>query len=245
MAETELEPALYDAVIEALKDVIDPEIGVNIVDLGLIYGLLGELEKLGRLLGDAHDAHAAIGDAGRERGVDLRAQFALRTRNRIAVGIGPGVAEQGVEPVEHRVEALAGGAVGTVDRRAGRLGRQPHAEVAGDRVEAAGVDDTGAAAHRFFVVGVDHPLHPLRLAGQITLAQREHQGKGAVDQQQHGRRGQTEAASAVPRVCLEEPRVGCRLDSREGPIPGGTLNQSGLQGKSLGAQYAPPLIAIR
>jgi metal-sulfur cluster biosynthetic enzyme len=35
----ELEPAKYDEVIEALKDVIDPEIGVNIVDLGLIYGL--------------------------------------------------------------------------------------------------------------------------------------------------------------------------------------------------------------
>ena len=35
----ELSPAKYDEVIEALKDVIDPEIGVNIVDLGLIYGL--------------------------------------------------------------------------------------------------------------------------------------------------------------------------------------------------------------
>jgi metal-sulfur cluster biosynthetic enzyme len=39
LSELELEPAKYDQVIEALKDVIDPEIGVNIVDLGLIYGL--------------------------------------------------------------------------------------------------------------------------------------------------------------------------------------------------------------
>lgn len=39
MTARELEPAFYDKVEEALKDVIDPEIGVNIVDLGLIYGL--------------------------------------------------------------------------------------------------------------------------------------------------------------------------------------------------------------
>ena len=45
----ELDPAKYDEVIEALKDVIDPEIGVNIVDLGLIYGLQ-QSEEDGSLL---------------------------------------------------------------------------------------------------------------------------------------------------------------------------------------------------
>ena len=39
-ASYDLDPAKYDEVIEALKEVIDPELGVNIVDLGLIYGLL-------------------------------------------------------------------------------------------------------------------------------------------------------------------------------------------------------------
>lgn len=45
----ELPAAKYDEIIEALKDVIDPEIGVNIVDLGLIYGL-EESEEDGSLL---------------------------------------------------------------------------------------------------------------------------------------------------------------------------------------------------
>ena len=34
-----LAPALFDRVEEALKDVMDPELGVNVVDLGLIYDL--------------------------------------------------------------------------------------------------------------------------------------------------------------------------------------------------------------
>ncbi|MBB5631946.1 metal-sulfur cluster biosynthetic enzyme [Cryobacterium mesophilum] len=34
-----LESKLFDQVEEALKDVVDPELGVNIVDLGLIYDL--------------------------------------------------------------------------------------------------------------------------------------------------------------------------------------------------------------
>jgi FeS assembly SUF system protein len=38
---SEVEPggALYESVVEALKDIFDPEIPVNIYDLGLIYGV--------------------------------------------------------------------------------------------------------------------------------------------------------------------------------------------------------------
>lgn len=39
MTTTQLSPDLYDEVAEAMKDVVDPELGVNIVDLGLVYDL--------------------------------------------------------------------------------------------------------------------------------------------------------------------------------------------------------------
>lgn len=42
---TALAPALFDQVEEALKDVVDPELGVNIVDLGLIYDLSWDEEQ--------------------------------------------------------------------------------------------------------------------------------------------------------------------------------------------------------
>ncbi|MFM2023419.1 MAG: hypothetical protein RIR89_811, partial [Actinomycetota bacterium] len=39
MSVKELPAEKYDQILEAMKNIIDPEIGVNIVDLGLIYGL--------------------------------------------------------------------------------------------------------------------------------------------------------------------------------------------------------------
>ena len=39
MALVEIDATKFDEVTEALKDVVDPELDVNIVDLGLIYDL--------------------------------------------------------------------------------------------------------------------------------------------------------------------------------------------------------------
>src|SRR5256714_15601284 len=36
---TETTKAPLDDVEEALKDVVDPELGINVVDLGLVYGI--------------------------------------------------------------------------------------------------------------------------------------------------------------------------------------------------------------
>src|SRR5436853_7458449 len=38
MSETSTKPSLDD-VLEAMRDVVDPELGINVVDLGLVYGV--------------------------------------------------------------------------------------------------------------------------------------------------------------------------------------------------------------
>jgi len=40
MSETTTTPADVADVEEALRDVVDPELGINVVDLGLIYGVV-------------------------------------------------------------------------------------------------------------------------------------------------------------------------------------------------------------
>ena len=42
---TALEDTHFDEIEEALKDVIDPELGINVVDLGLIYNLAWDDER--------------------------------------------------------------------------------------------------------------------------------------------------------------------------------------------------------
>ena len=37
---TGVAPATVDEVEEALRDVVDPELGINVVDLGLVYGVV-------------------------------------------------------------------------------------------------------------------------------------------------------------------------------------------------------------
>jgi metal-sulfur cluster biosynthetic enzyme len=42
---TELTPEQED-VLEALRDVVDPELGINVVDLGLVYGVDVDAERV-------------------------------------------------------------------------------------------------------------------------------------------------------------------------------------------------------
>jgi len=45
MSETTQSPANVADVEEALRDVIDPELGINVVDLGLVYGVVIEQDN--------------------------------------------------------------------------------------------------------------------------------------------------------------------------------------------------------
>ncbi len=45
MALIEVEAAKFDQITDALKDVVDPELDVNIVDLGLVYDLAWDDEQ--------------------------------------------------------------------------------------------------------------------------------------------------------------------------------------------------------
>ena len=58
MTTSPLSAQRYDECIEALKEVMDPELGVNIVDLGLIYDLQWDDEN------DALVIHMTLTSAG-------------------------------------------------------------------------------------------------------------------------------------------------------------------------------------
>lgn len=55
---TKLSDKLFDDVVEAMKDIVDPELGINVVDLGLVYGLSWDPEE------DALIIHMTLTSAG-------------------------------------------------------------------------------------------------------------------------------------------------------------------------------------
>jgi len=46
MTETIVTPASADDVFEAMHDVVDPELGINVVDLGLVYGVSVDADNI-------------------------------------------------------------------------------------------------------------------------------------------------------------------------------------------------------
>ena len=48
--------ATLDDVTEAMKDVIDPELGINVIDLGLVYDMRIDASNIvtGKQIGRAH-----------------------------------------------------------------------------------------------------------------------------------------------------------------------------------------------
>ena len=49
VAPAAVDPKLVADIEEAMKDVVDPELGINVVDLGLIYGVYVDAEKVATL----------------------------------------------------------------------------------------------------------------------------------------------------------------------------------------------------
>ncbi|AFN63642.1 MIP18 family protein yitW [Mycobacteroides abscessus subsp. abscessus] len=49
MTEVSEEVKLLEDVEEAMRDVVDPELGINVVDLGLVYGLNVEESESGKV----------------------------------------------------------------------------------------------------------------------------------------------------------------------------------------------------
>ena len=80
-----IEPELkarFEEILEALRDVIDPELGINIVDLGLVYGIHLDGD-FGGLPLDRHD-RTAVPLCNRRPGTNYLYQLGM------VAAVGPG-----------------------------------------------------------------------------------------------------------------------------------------------------------
>ena len=94
-----------------------------------------------------------------------------------AGGVDGAAAEPALHGADREVGAAELGPVGP-----GRLGGEPHPEVARDRVEATGVDDAGTGALGGLVVGGDAAVHEEHLSGEVAVVRT---GVGARGGQRH------------------------------------------------------------
>ena len=71
-----------DDVIEAMKDVVDPELGINVVDLGLVYGITVDAQ-----------AHAVIDMTLTSAACPLTDVIEDQARQALTGGPGPGLVD--------------------------------------------------------------------------------------------------------------------------------------------------------
>ena len=76
----ELTPEQED-VLEALRDVVDPELGINVVDLGLVYGVDVDAERIATIDMTLTSAACPLTDV-----IEDQARAALDGRRRRAAG---------------------------------------------------------------------------------------------------------------------------------------------------------------
>ena len=85
-------PALED-VEEAMRDVVDPELGINVVDLGLVYGIevtdealsIDTISHVGGMSADRRHRGSVARRPGRQRSV-----YRPRDQLGLAAAVGPG-----------------------------------------------------------------------------------------------------------------------------------------------------------
>ena len=75
-------PATVDEVEEALRDVVDPELGINVVDLGLVYGVVIDQNN-----------HATIDMTLTSAACPLTDVIEDQTRQALTGGPGPGLVD--------------------------------------------------------------------------------------------------------------------------------------------------------
>ncbi len=160
-----------DDVTEAMKDVVDPELGINVVDLGLVYGVQVDegLERGARLVLDDVGERAG---GRRQRHVERDRVVVVHLLAVEQAEVDDVDAELGVDDVLHRLDDVVVGrldarGVGCRRRLQDRLGRRRGHGRRGGRRLGAGLGHAAppgvvrsVVSSRACAVASFHAIHP-------------------------------------------------------------------------------------